>query len=138
MSKTITRSLTEGLVDHLSENVPDETIVVVDARRRGSVELPTIAVSVESTEPFNEALHMVQNLEVEMVLRTHVGDDDGVAVDSWVDQIESNLNDVSVVLTAINTGELRAYDWTYEGSTQEWDESVIETSFKANAICSRI
>ena len=135
---TTTKALTTGLVDHLNDNTPDESIAVVDARTRAEIALPTLAVGVTASKAFNESLHMVDRLEVEIILRAHAGEDDDATDESWCDQIESKLNDISVILAALNVGALKVYDWTYNGSTQEWSDSVLETRFEAEAICARI
>jgi hypothetical protein len=32
---------------------------------------------------------------------------------------------------------VKVYAWTYSGSMQEWDESILEVSFSIETLCSR-
>jgi hypothetical protein len=113
---------------------PDEAISVVDAKQRGELALPLLAVDVISATAHSEALQNVERIEMNATLRVHAGDDDDI--DGWIDQIETILTDVSFIKAA--TSDLvKVYAWTYSGSVQEWDESILEVSFTIETLCSR-
>lgn len=135
---TITQHLKAAIIEHLGDNTPDETIAVVDSKQRAEIAFPTLTVSAPATSAFNESLPMVEKIEVEITLRIHSGDTDEASIDSWADQIESLLNDVSIIGNAASKNGIKIYDWTYGGSSQEWADSVIETTFTAECICGRI
>lgn len=132
-----TQALKQNLISYLSAANPDpDTISVVDAKKRGEIDLPTIAVEVASAEPHSVVLAHIQRSEVQIALRCHAGDESEASVDSWIDQIESSLNDASQVKYACSDG-LQVDNWLYQGSEQEWDESTLEVTFSAECLCTR-
>jgi hypothetical protein len=40
-------------------------------------------------------------------------------------------------MKSIGIETLKTYSWVYQGSTQDWDESILEVTFSAEALCSR-
>lgn len=134
---TTSQRLKSGLIAYLEEIKPDADITVVDARRREEIELPTLAVEVTNATAHSVALANVHRCTVEIKLRTHAGDEDLLNVDSCVDQIESALNDPAEI-KALISDEIQIDHWLYNGSTTDWDESVLEVVFEAECLCKRI
>lgn len=118
----------------LDASKPDESIAVVDAKQRIQIALPVLAVDVTSSTAHSEALQNVERIELVATLRVHAGDDEDI--DPWIDQIETMLTDVSF-LKAATSDLVKVFAWTYSGSTQDWDESILEVAFKVETLCSR-
>ena len=131
---TTSQRIKLSLIAVLNAAKPDESITVVDAKQRGELSLPLLAVDVTSTTAHSEALQNVERIELTATLRVHSGDDEDI--DAWVDQIETVLTDVSF-MKAATSDLVKVYAWTYSGSVQEWDESVLEVSFTIETLCSR-
>ena len=131
---TTSQRIKLSLIAVLETAKPDEAITVVDAKQRVELALPLLAVDVTSAAAHSEALQNVERIELTATLRVHAGDDDDI--DGWIDQIETILTDVSFIKAA--TSDLvKVYAWTYSGSVQEWDESILEVSFTIETLCSR-
>jgi hypothetical protein len=131
---TTSQRIKLSLIAVLEASKPDESISVVDAKQRGELALPLIAVDVSAAAAHSEALQTVERIELTATLRIHAGDDEDI--DGWIDQIETILTDVSFMKEA--TSDLvKVYAWTYSGSVQEWDESILEVSFSIETMCSR-
>jgi len=131
---TTSQRIKLSLIAVLETAKPDESITVVDAKQRSELALPLLAVDVTSAAAHSEALQNVERIELTATLRVHAGDDDDI--DGWIDQIETILTDVSFIKAA--TSDLvKVYAWTYSGSVQEWDESILEVSFTIETLCSR-
>jgi hypothetical protein len=131
---TTSQRIKLSLIAVLEASKPDESISVVDAKQRGELALPLLAVDVTAATAHSEALQHVERIELTATLRIHAGDDEDT--EGWIDQIETILTDVSFIKTA--TSDLvKVYAWTYSGSVQEWDESILEVSFSVETLCSR-
>lgn len=131
---TTSQRIKLSLIAVLDAAKPDESITVVDAKQRGELALPLLAVDVIAATAHSEALQNVERVELTATLRVHAGDDEDI--DGWIDQIETILTDVSFIKAA--TSDLvKVYAWTYSGSVQEWDESILEVSFTIETMCSR-
>ena len=131
---TTSQRIKLSLIAVLETAKPDEAITVVDAKQRSELALPLLSVDVTSAAAHSEALQNVERIELTATLRVHAGDDDDI--DGWIDQIETILTDVSFIKAA--TSDLvKVYAWTYSGSVQEWDESILEVSFTIETLCSR-
>jgi hypothetical protein len=135
---TATQRIKDTLVSYLSDNSPDDSITVADANTRAEIALPILAVDIQSAAAHSVALCMVTTAEVAITLRAHAGDEDDADIPTWIDQIESLFFDKSAMLDVLNQSEVTVYDWTYNGSTQTWDESSLEVSFTAAVILQRI
>jgi hypothetical protein len=131
---TTSQRIKLSLIAILEENKPDESISVVDAKQRSELALPLLAVDVTSAAAHSEALQNVERIELTATLRVHAGDDEDI--DGWIDQIETILTDVSF-MKAATSDLVKVYAWTYSGSVQEWDESILEVSFTIETLCSR-
>jgi hypothetical protein len=131
---TTSQRIKLSLIAVLEASKPDESIVIVDAKQRGELALPLIAVDVTAATAHSEALQNVERIELTATLRVHAGDDEDI--DAWIDQIETILTDVSF-MKAATSDLVKVYSWTYSGSTQEWDESVLEVSFSIETLCTR-
>jgi hypothetical protein len=131
---TTSQRIKLSLIAILEASKPDESISVVDAKQRGELALPLLAVDVTSTTAHSEALQNVERIELTATLRIHAGDDEDI--DGWIDQIETILTDVSF-MKAATSDLVKVYAWTYSGSVQEWDESILEVAFSIETLCSR-
>jgi hypothetical protein len=131
---TTSQRIKISLISVLDANKPDESIVVVDAKQRGELALPLLAVEVTAASAHSEALQNVERIELTATLRIHAGDDEDI--DPWIDQIETILTDVSFMKNA-TSNLVKVYSWVYSGSVQEWDESILEVSFSVETLCSR-
>lgn len=131
---TTSQRIKISLISVLDANKPDESIVVVDAKQRGELALPLLAVEVTAVTAHSEALQNVERIELTATLRIHAGDDEDI--DPWIDQIETILTDVSFMKDATSS-LVKVYSWVYSGSVQEWDESILEVSFSVETLCSR-
>jgi hypothetical protein len=131
---TTSQRIKLSLIAILEASKPDESISVVDAKQRNELALPLLAVDVTSATAHSEALQNVERIELTATLRIHAGDDEDI--DGWIDQIETILNDVSF-MKAATSDLVKVYAWTYSGSVQEWDESILEVAFSIETLCSR-
>jgi hypothetical protein len=131
---TTSQRIKLSLIAILEASKPDESISVVDANQRNELALPLLAVDVTSATAHSEALQTVERIELTATLRIHAGDDEDI--DGWIDQIETILTDVSF-MKAATSDLVKVYSWIYSGSTQEWDESVLEVTFSIETLCSR-
>lgn len=131
---TTSQRIKISLISVLDANKPDESIAVVDAKQRGELALPLLAVEVTAASAHSEALQNVERIELTATLRIHAGDDEDI--DPWIDQIETILTDVSFMKNA-TSNLVKVYSWVYSGSVQEWDESILEVSFSVETLCSR-
>jgi hypothetical protein len=131
---TTSQRIKLSLIAVLEASKPDESIAIVDAKQRGELALPLIAVDVTAATAHSEALQNVERIELTATLRVHAGDDEDI--DAWIDQIETILTDVSF-MKAATSDLVKVYSWTYSGSTQEWDESILEVSFSIETLCTR-
>jgi hypothetical protein len=135
---TTTQRLKESLRTYLATvNPAPDDITVVDAKQRAEITLPTLAIDVPSAEPHSVSLAHVQRCDVEIVLRCHAGDESDADIDAWIDQLESALNDPTSIKSILDDG-IRMDHWLYQGSTQEWDESMLEVTFSAQCLVTRI
>lgn len=134
---TASQQIKTAVIDYLSECGLDESISIVDADSRAEIELPVLAVDVPSIEAHSTALSMVHRADVELTLRSHVGDDSESDVLAWSDQIESALHDSSGLAAVFSDAALTVYEWTYGGSKTEWDESTSEVTFTASVLVQR-
>lgn len=133
---TTSQRLKASIITALDEAKPDESISIVDAKQRAQFSLPALVVDIASVEPHSEALQHVERIVVAAVLRVHAGDAEEADIDGWIDCIETTLTDVSLMKEATSE-HLTIFSWVYGGSSQEWDESIIEIMFGIEVLCSR-
>jgi hypothetical protein len=129
-----TDKLTNALIAILDASKPDASITVVDARTLSEIDLPTIAVSVESAERHSLAIPGVMKCQVEITLRAHSGDDDDRAtLTTWADEIEQLINAPDTIRDGItNSGlGLQCYLFKLDGGTTKWEETTFEAGFSA-------
>lgn len=131
---TTAQRIKDALISYLQEFTPDESISIVDAKQRAEIELPSLTVEVTGSTAHSVALAMVHTASVECVLRCHAGDESDADVPAWIDAIESLLFDVSGAKAAITGTHVLCYDFTYNGSDQDWDESTLEVTFTADCL----
>jgi len=135
---TSAQHIKESLMGYLAEHTPDESIAIVDGKQRADIDLPTLTVDCTGTEAHSTTLSMVHRASISCVLRCHTGDEDDADIPAWIDTIESVLFDVSGCKAAITSDQVKAYDFVYSGSSQDWDESVLEVSFSAEVLFARL
>jgi hypothetical protein len=131
---TTSQRIKIAVIAALNTYRPSDQIAVVDAKQRAEIDIPVLAVDITSAEAHSEALQHVERLGVQVILRCHAGDDDDI--DGWIDQIETLLTDVSL-MKALATDTVKVYSWVYGGSTQDWDESMLEVTFSAECLVAR-
>ena len=131
---TTAQRIKDALISYLQEFNPDESISIVDGKQRAEIAMPTLAVDVTSVSAHSVALSMVHTATVQCVLRCHAGDESDADIPAWIDAVESLLFDVSGVKAAITGPYVLCYDFTYNGSEQEWDESTLEVTFSADCV----
>jgi hypothetical protein len=134
---TTSQRLKLAVIAAIDEAKPDESISVVDSQSRSDIVLPVIAVSIDSASAFNEALQVVEEIGVTATLRFHIGDEEEETTDEWIDAIESQFSDGDQIIAAA-TELLQIYSWVYQGSTQQWDENILEVRFSATSLCARL
>jgi hypothetical protein len=134
---TTTQQLKTALMTYLGE-CDLSSLSIVDANQRAEFILPILAVDLVSAEVFNQALPMVHGAEIAITLRAHSGDEDDAEVSSWVDIVESALHDRSALTDILSSSGIKVFDWTYDGSVEEWDDAVLHVTFTAKCVVERI
>ena len=109
---TTTQRIKDTLVSYLTDNSPDDSIMVTDANARTALTLPCLAVDIQGSTEADIA--------------------------AWIDQIESLFFDQSAMIHALNQSQVIFWDWTYNGSSQNWDEALLEVTFTAACTFGRI
>ena len=131
---TTSQRIKLSFISLLNDSKPDASITVVDAKQRVEYALPVLAVDITSTTAHSEALQNVERIELTATLRVHSGDAEDI--ETWIDQIETSLTDVSYV-KAVTSDLVKVYGYTYNGSEQEWDENILQVTFGLQTVCSR-
>lgn len=135
---TTTQRIKDTLVAYLTDHSPADAILVADANARTALTLPCLAVDIQGSAAHSAALHMVSTAEVTITLRAHTGDEPEADIAAWIDQIESLFFDQSAMVDALNQQHVIFWDWTYNGSSQNWDEALLEVTFTAACTFGRI
>ena len=135
---TTTQRIKDTLVSYLTDNSPDDSILVTDANARSVITLPCLAVDIQGSTAHSAALHMVSTADVSITLRVHTGDEPEADVAAWIDQLESLFFDQSAMVDALNQSHVMFWGWTYNGSVQNWDEALLEVTFTAACTFGRI
>ena len=133
---TITQRVKTSIMDILTEAVPSPSITVVDAKQRATPILPFIAVDVASVSSYSDDLPQVQRVAMNIVLSVHAGDEDDNDVEDWIASIESTLQQANDVSSNQDDGVI-IYSWTYSGSAQEWDDSILLINFSVECLATR-
>jgi len=135
---TAAQRIKNALVECLADNSPDESIAVVDARQRAEIELPTLTVDVVGTTAHSTTLSSVTQAQAQIVLRCHAGDESEADIPAWIDALESLFFDKSLMIsTCGNADGVMFYDWNYNGSTQDFDDAILEVTFTADILFMR-
>jgi len=135
---TAAKKIKNAIIAHLGTCELDPDISIVDADIRAELELPTLAVAVRSIDSHSQALNMVHRADVEIILRSHTGDETESNVQAWADQVESALHDSSSLVATFTDDDMTVYEWTYNGAQTEWDESTSEVTFAASILVQRL
>lgn len=133
---TITQRVKSVIMEILTESIPSPSITVVDAKQRATPILPFIAVDVASVSNYSDELPQVQRVSMDIVLSVHAGDEDDNDVENWIACIESTLEQANDVSNLSIDGVI-IYSWTYGGSTQEWDDSILQVNFSVECLATR-
>ena len=133
---TITQRVKSVIMEILTESTPSPSITVVDAKQRATPILPFIAVDVASVSNYSDELPQVQRVSMDIVLSVHAGDEDDNDVENWIACIESTLEQANDVSNLSIDGVI-IYSWTYGGSTQEWDDSILQVNFSVECLATR-
>lgn len=132
-----TERLENNLVAYLTDVSPSDQISIVTDTQRAEIELPCLSVGAVTSDRYAVALPGVLKVGVNITLRCHAGDEDDSDVASWQDQIETLLNDPTVIKESCTDGILIQF-WDFQGATTSWDESVMETIYTAECLVMRI
>jgi hypothetical protein len=133
----IQRRLKSILIEHLSRYKPAEDIEVIDAKRLDLATLPTIAVEVTDEKAHSQALWSVIVCQVSVLYRVHAGDIEQPELDYNMDVIEQALQDPNELVVLGDENSLVIFNWLYQGSVQEWNDSMVDTVFTAECIVTR-
>lgn len=130
---TATQRIKNGLMAYLGELSLDG-VTTVDANQRAEFILPIMAVDVPACDAFNQSLPMVNNATAVVTLRAHSGDEDDASISSWIESVEIAMRDKAAITSLLYDHGMVVHNWTYSGSVQEWDESVLHVTFPAECI----
>jgi len=132
-----TERLENNLVAYLTDVSPSDEISIVTETQRAEIELPCLSIGAASSDRYAVALPGVLKVGVNITLRCHAGDEGDSDVGSWQDQIETLLNDPSVIKQSCTDGILIQF-WDFQGATTSWDDSIMETIYTAECLVMRI
>jgi hypothetical protein len=132
-----TERLENNLIAYLTDVSPSDQISIVSETQRAEIELPCLGVGAVTSDRYAVALPGVLKVGVNITLRCHAGDEDDSDVASWQDQIETLLNDPTVIKESCTDGILIQF-WDFQGATTSWDDSVMETQYTAECLVMRI
>jgi hypothetical protein len=130
----IQRTLKSILIDYLTQNKPAANIEVVDAKRLDLATLPTIAVEVSNESAHSQALWNVIVCQVSILYRVHAGDIEQSELDDHLGVIEQAIQNPNDMIILGDESSLVIFNWLYQGSTQDWNDSMIDTVFTAECI----
>jgi hypothetical protein len=130
----IQRTLKSILIDYLTQHKPAVDIEVIDAKRLDLATLPTIAVEVGNEAAHSQALWNVINCQVSILYRVHAGDVEQSELDDHLEAIEQVIQDPNEMIVLGDESSLVIFNWLYQGSTQNWNDSMIDTVFSAECI----
>lgn len=109
-----------------------QEVNVFDSMDTTPVELPAISVSVRNVAEHSPALANIMRVDVEVMLRCHVGDES--QHDELAGSVESALASRGPIVSLSNDW-IRIYDWIYSGALPEFNDGAIDTVFSGSAIC---
>lgn len=130
----IQRTLKSILIDYLSDNKPTAEIEVIDAKRLDLATLPILAVEVSNEAAHSQALWNVIVCQVSILYRVHAGDVEQSELDDHLAVIEQAIQDPNSIIALGDESSLVIFNWLYQGSTQDWNDSMIDTVFTAECI----
>jgi hypothetical protein len=130
----IQRTLKSILIDYLTQHKPAADIEVIDGKRLDLATLPTIAVEVSNESAHSQALWNVINCQVSILYRVHAGDVEQSELDDHLEAIEQVIQDPNDMIVLGDESSLVIFNWLYQGSTQNWNDSMIDTVFSAECI----
>lgn len=130
----IQRTLKSILIDYLSDNKPTAEIEVIDAKRLDLATLPILAVEVTNEAAHSQALWNVIVCQVSILYRVHAGDVEQSELDDHLAVIEQAIQDPNSIIALGDESSLVIFNWLYQGSTQDWNDSMIDTVFTAECI----
>lgn len=130
----IQRTLKSILIDYLSDNKPTADIEVIDAKRLDLATLPILAVEVTNEAAHSQALWNVIVCQVSILYRVHAGDVEQSELDDHLTVIEQAIQDPNSIIALGDESSLVIFNWLYQGSTQDWNDSMIDTVFTAECI----
>ena len=130
----IQRQLKSLLIDYLTAYKPAADIEVIDAKRLDLATLPTIAIEVTNESAHSQALWNVTVCQVSILYRVHAGDIEQTELDNNLEAIEQAIQDPNSILALGDESTLVIFNWLYQGSGQDWNDSMIDTVFTAECI----
>lgn len=130
----IQRALKKILIDYLDQYKPTSDIEVIDAKRLDLATLPIMAVEISNESAHSQALWNVTVCQVSILYRVHAGDVEQAELDSHLTAIEQAIQDPNNMIALGDESSLVIFNWLYQGSTQDWNDSMIDTVFTAECI----
>ena len=133
----VARRLKTKLINYLEPLKPDAEIAVVDAKNLNDATLPVIAVEITNESAHSQALWNVINCQVSILYRVHAGDVSQLDLDNHLDIIEGLLESPEMMISLSDETDLTIFNWLYQGSVQDWNDSSIDTVFTAECVVTR-
>ena len=133
----VARRLKSKLINYLEPIKPDPEIIVIDGKNLDEATLPVIAVEITNESAHSHALWNVINCRVSILYRVHAGDIEQDDLDDHLDAIEAQLQNPEMIVSLSGESDLTIFDWLYQGSVQDWNDSSIDTVFTADVVVTR-
>lgn len=133
----VARRLKNKLINYLEPHKPASDIIVIDGKNLDEATLPVIAVEISSESAHSHALWNVLNCRVSILYRVHAGDVTQDTLDDHLDALEVVLQDPATIVALSDENDLTIFNWLYQGSVQDWNDSSIDTVFTAECVVTR-
>lgn len=133
----VARRLKNKLIQYLEPLKPDADIIVIDGKNLDEATLPVIAVEISGESAHSHALWNVINCRVSILYRVHAGDIDQDTLDDHLDALELLFQDPAMIVSLSDESDLTIFNWLYQGSVQDWNDSSIDTVFTAECVVTR-
>ena len=133
----VARRLKNKLIQYIEPLKPADDIIVIDGKNLDEATLPVIAVEITNESAHSHALWNVINCRVWILYRVHAGDVNQATLDEHLDALEELLQDPETIVALSDETDLTIFNWLYQGSVQDWNDSSIDTVFTADVVVTR-
>tara|TARA_B110000503_G_C7045171_1_gene369929 strand:- start:505 stop:924 length:420 start_codon:yes stop_codon:yes gene_type:complete len=133
----VARRLKNKLIQYIEPLKPADDIIVIDGKNLDEATLPVIAIEISSESAHSYALWNVLNCRVSILYRVHAGDVDQSTLDDHLDVLEGLFESPEIIISLSDESDLTIFNWLYQGSVQEWNDSSIDTIFTAECVVTR-